>query len=84
MSQLSKLFKHYVKPKNEIFARHILATSKQEQGQPLDQFLKKLRSLSKECDFKAVSADKNKEEAIRDAFISGLISNQIRQRLLEN
>ena len=74
----------FVKPKNEIFARHILATSKQEQGQPLDQFLQKLRSLSKECDFKAVSAEKNKEEAIRDAFISGLISNQIRQRLLEN
>lgn len=74
----------YVKPKNEIFARHVLSTSKQEPGQPLDQFLQRLKMLSKDCNFKLVSADQCRDEAIRDAFISGLQSNAIRQRLLES
>ena len=32
----------------------------------------------------AVSTKPHKEEAIRDAFISGILSNEIRQRLLED
>ena len=32
----------------------------------------------------AVSAKLHKKEAIRDAFISGILSNKIRQRLLED
>ena len=71
------------KPKNEVFARHILATCKQEPGQSLDQYLQKLKTLAKDCNFKAVTAEVHKDEAIRDAFISGLTSPQIRQRLLE-
>ena len=73
----------YVKPANEIFARHVLSTTKQEPGQPLDQFLQTLKTLSKDCNFKAVTAEENQDAAIRDAFISGLSSSQIRQRLLE-
>ncbi|GFO24398.1 retrovirus-related pol polyprotein from transposon 17.6 [Plakobranchus ocellatus] len=74
----------YIKPKNEIFARHVLATTKQEPGQNLDEFLQKLRALAKDCDFKQVTAEQNKNDFIRDAFICGLSSNHIRQRLLEN
>ena len=37
-----------------------------------------------DCDYQAVSAQLHKEEAIRDAFIGGIISNKIRQRLLED
>ena len=40
--------------------------------------------MSIDCDFRAVTALIHKEEAIRDAFIGGLVSNEIRQRLLEN
>lgn len=72
----------YVKPKNEVFARHLLATCKQE-GQTLDQYLCKLKTLAKECDFKSVTAEQNRNNAIRDAFITGLTSNEIRQRILE-
>ena len=71
------------KPKNEVFARHLLATCKQEPGQSLDQYLQKLKTLAKDCNFKAVTAEVHKNEAIRDAFISGLTSPNIRQRLLE-
>jgi len=40
--------------------------------------------LSKECNFKTVTAELYREEAVRDVFISGLQSSLIRQRLLEN
>ena len=73
----------YDKPKNEVFARHLLSSCKQEQGQSLDQYLQKLKLLAKDCNFKACTAEVHKNEAIRDAFISGLISPHIRQRLLE-
>ena len=74
----------YVKPKNEIFARHLLATRKQQSGETLDEFMQALKQLAKDCNFRNVTANEYKEEAIRDAFINGLQSNLIRQRLLEN
>ena len=43
-----------------------------------------LKRLSSGCNFRAVSAVVHKEEAIGDTFISGMISNEIRQRLFEN
>uniref|UniRef100_A0A1Y1MYE7 Retrotransposon gag domain-containing protein n=1 Tax=Photinus pyralis TaxID=7054 RepID=A0A1Y1MYE7_PHOPY len=74
----------YVKPKNLIYARHQLATRKQLSTESIDQYLTALKSLAKECHFKAVSAEQNKQDYIRDAFIAGLFSSNIRQRLLEN
>ena len=74
----------YVKPSNEIFARYCLATRRQKAGESLEEFLQALRTLSKECNFKNVTAEQCREEAVRDAFISGLHSSLIRQRLLEN
>ena len=74
----------YIKTPNEIFARHKLATRKQQIGETLDQYLQELKLLSKDCNFRQVSAIQHREEAIRDAFISGLLSGSIRQRLLEN
>lgn len=73
----------YVKPTNVIFARHQLASRKQKTGESLDLFLQNLKLLTKDCEFRAVSADVYTQEAIRDAFISGLYSPMIRQRLLE-
>ncbi|XP_045127721.1 uncharacterized protein LOC123514139 [Portunus trituberculatus] len=73
----------YVKPTNVIFARHQLATRKQVSGESIDQFLRSLKLLSKDCRFKAVTSDTYTQESIRDAFITGLQSPMIRQRLLE-
>ena len=73
-----------VKTPNEIFARHLLATRRQQSGESLDEFLLELRKLRKDCNLKAVSAEQYKEELVRDSFISGLSSPLIRQRLLEN
>ncbi|CAI9720227.1 Hypothetical predicted protein [Octopus vulgaris] len=65
-------------------ARHLLATRKQKPGESLDQFLNELKILEKDCDFVAVSAEQYRSEMIREPFINGLTSNQLRQRLLEN
>ena len=74
----------YLKPTNEIYARHVLATRRQETGESLYQYLQVLKRLGKDCNFKSVSAEKNREDFIRDSFINGLQSKRIRQHLLEN
>ena len=43
-----------------------------------------MRNLAKDCNFKVVNTEIYCEESIRDAFISGLSSNLIRQQLLED
>ena len=83
-SAIKALEKLYLKPKNEVYARHMLASRRQQPGETLDEFLQALKQLSKDCDYKPVTADQYREESIRDAFISGLSSPVIRQRLLEN
>ena len=80
---ISKLNELYINPSNEIFACHKLATRKQNPGESIDEFLQSLCNLAKDCNFKAVKAESYCEESIRAAFISGLSSNLIRQRLLE-
>lgn len=83
-SAITTLEKMYVKPKNEVFARHLLSTRKQLTSESLHEFLQALKQLSGDCNFKAVTAEKYKEYAVRYAFISGLRSSVISQRLLEN
>ena len=74
----------YLKQENPIYSRHLLSTRKQLPEETLDEFLLNLKTLAKPCQFTAVSAVVHQEEAIRDAFITGLRSHYIRQRLLEN
>jgi len=71
----------YVIRKNDVFARHLLATRKQRTAENLQQFFQALKLLSKDCTFQAVNAEQYREEFIRDAFINGLNSQGIRQRL---
>ena len=83
-SALAALDAIYIKPTSLIFGRHKLISCKQEPSQSIDKFKEELQRLAKTCDFKAVSAEQNKSEYIRDAFIKGISSAHIRQRLLEN
>ena len=80
---ITLLDKTFNKPKNTIFARHLLATCKQDSGESLDQYVQKLQKLAKDCEFKAVTAEQYRDNSIREAFISGIASSVIRQRLLE-
>ena len=74
----------YDKAKNEVYARHVLASRKQNPGESLDTFFLTLQKLAKDCNFQAVTADEHRDSCIRDAFINGIQSAYIRQRLLEN
>ena len=67
-----------------IFARHVLATRKQKQGENLRDFFQQLHVLSKDCNIQAVTAEEYWKELVRDAFINGISSHVIRQTLLEN
>jgi hypothetical protein len=50
----------------------------------LNQYSQVLKLMIKDCNFKDVTAEWNKNKWIRYAFISGLIGPHIQQRLLEN
>ena len=79
MGILKTLFE---KPPNEIFARHQLAIRRQQPVESIDQYVQTLQSLAKDCNYKTVTAEIYQNEAIRDAFIAGLLSPNIRQRQL--
>ena len=53
----------YVKTPNEIFARHKLATRKQQPGESLVEYLKELKILSKDCNFSDVITYQYRDEA---------------------
>ena len=83
-SVIKTLDEHFGKKVNILHARHVLLTRKQNEGETLSQFLTALKSLSKDCAFEAVNADKHREGYIRDAFVSGLNSVGTKQKILES
>ena len=53
----------YVKPANEVFARHLLAARWQKSGETLDKFLQVLKCLSKVCIFQNITEIVYRDEA---------------------
>ena len=84
MQTISKLDEAFIKPTNIIYNKHLLITSKQEQMHSIDSYMQGLEKLAQGCKFEAIDARQNKEQYMRDAFINGISSACIRQRLLEN
>ncbi|XP_068231900.1 uncharacterized protein [Palaemon carinicauda] len=64
--------------------KNVLATRRQQSGESIDEFLRELHKLSKDCNFQPVTAEQYRQELVRDAFINGIASVFIRQQLLEN
>jgi len=73
----------YIKKKNNGYARHLLVSRHPQPGESVTEYAQTLKSLAKECTFGAVTADEYRAELTRDAFINGLSSPFIRQRILE-
>ena len=80
---LEKLKKHYVKKKNSMFARHVLLSRKQGE-ESLEEYLCVLNDLSRSCDYKSVDAETYRNESVMIAFIKGIKSGYIRQKILED
>ena len=73
-----------VKPKNQINARHMLASAQQNVSESIDEFVLGINQLNQECDFVAVNAQHYQGDMKRDSFIGLISSNFIRQRLHES
>ncbi|XP_072354072.1 uncharacterized protein [Scyliorhinus torazame] len=83
-SEAMELMKgHYVRPVNQLYSRHLLSTKQQLPGESLDDFWRALHILGRNCDCQAVSAVHRTELLIRDAFVMGMGSAYVHQRLLE-
>lgn len=63
------------------YARHILTTSGRENRWGLHQFVQKLVSLNKDCDFQAFTAMLYTDGPIDNALVSGLWSSTIWKKL---
>ena len=81
---IETLQKLFVKPRNEIYARYLLATARQNIGKSTDEFVLRIDKLSQNCSSTAVTALEYKDAMKTNSFISGISSSIIRQRLLEN
>ncbi|GCB63324.1 hypothetical protein scyTo_0011604 [Scyliorhinus torazame] len=51
------LQKRFVKPINEVHARHLLSTCRQRSGETRDEYLERLTALARNCDHKEVTAE---------------------------
>ena len=69
---------------NVLYARHLLLTRKQKEGETITDFISALKSLSKDCSFEAVDATQHKEAYIRDAFVTGLTNKDTKRKILES
>ena len=78
--RLDEVFK---KKTNEVFARHVLNSTRQNAGEPTREFAMRLELLARDCNYQAVSVLEHRNQATLVAFISGLDNPKIRQRLLE-
>ena len=74
----------FVKPTDEIFARYLLSSCKQQPDQSIDEYLQELKRLFKDGYYTAVTVEQHKQQAMRDAFVAGVLSTTIRYRLLES
>ena len=68
----------YVKPKNEIYSRHMLAMAPQTISETTDEFFLRINRLSQDSDFAPVSGQQYKDNMRRDSFINGIASSFIR------
>ena len=59
--------------KPRIYIKTILATTKKQPGQSIDDFLQVLKQLSKDCNYCAVSAEVYRQGMIRDDFINTVV-----------
>ena len=81
---LKALDSKFIKRCSAIMMRHKLRTHRQKEGQSIESYLSELTTLVKKCPTPTLTADQHRNLLISDAFVSGLMSPSIRQRLLES
>ena len=79
----SILDKKYLKKSTQLLSRQILRNHKQKEGESIQDFLSDLKRMAYKIPLKNLTADEYQEILISDAFVSGIHSSLIRQRILE-
>ena len=74
---ITVLWNLYKKAPNKVFACHLLATTKQQPEETLDEFYLKLQKLARDCNFHQVTSEQYRQEMVHDALINGLSSHGI-------
>ena len=69
-SAFNPLDRHFIKEKDTIFVRHLLASRQQMMTENTDEFLHELHKLNKNCQFVNATAEQYQREFVRDAFIN--------------
>ena len=64
--------------------RYNLRSRTQQTGETVTEFMSQLELLAKKCTIAAVTAAEHRELLLADAFVAGLLSTPIKQRLLES
>ncbi|XP_069791289.1 uncharacterized protein [Narcine bancroftii] len=73
----------YNQPVNRVHARLVLASRKQQPGESSRAYLQVLKALGKDCNCVDKTAAEITNDLVRDAYVAGLRSNEVRLRLLE-
>ena len=78
LDKIQQKFEEYCNPqKNETFERHVFKSRIQGPAESVDQFVTDLRVKAASCNFGMLT-----DSMIRDQIVSGIRSNQVRERLL--
>ena len=81
---ISLLEKKFLKRSSAIMMRYKLLTRKQQPSESVEAYMSSLRAFAKKCQTKAMTAEEHRSLLVTDAFVAGLTSGVIRQRLLES
>lgn len=78
------LDKRYVKTSSAIMQRYSLLKRQQRENESLEDYMNELKCLSRKCSITPLTKAEATEQLLSDAFIIGLKSPTLRQRLLES
>jgi len=81
---ITRLDNKFSRKGTDLMMRYKLRTRRQQEGESIDAFMADLKALANKCHFGALTAEQHRESLICDAFVSGLSSTSVRQRLLES
>lgn len=74
---LNSLEQYFKPAKNVIYERYLFGCCKQEEGEPIDCFVTRLREKAATCEYGAL-----RDELIRDKIVIGITNENTRRRLL--
>ena len=76
------LLNYFCPSQSTVFHRYQFRSRVQEVGENLSAYVAQLRTLANSCDFNDTQCDTVHNQSIRDQFIVGMVSPEIRKRLI--